>query len=178
MEKKMSRSYMKNMGGTWACGSDKYSRSMYQRSFRRTVNRYCNQLKNCYDIEQIFKIHEELPTDRIVNGIDYSCRFADKWTWASDGGTYIRETESSLKIKFEEEIFGIAFNWRKKSKDIWTRYNDAFSNEYLWPDYFLELIVKKNLPKKRFETKEDLILWLRENQKWLISVWKKINYGK
>lgn len=60
----MSRSYKKNMGDTWACGSDKYSRNMYQRSFR------------------------------------------------------------------------------KKSKDIWDRYNDAFSD------------------------------------KWLISLWKKINYGK
>lgn len=103
----MSRSYMKNMGGSWACGSDKYSRSMYQRCFRRRTNRYCQQLKNCYEIKQIFENEEDLPTDMIVNGIDYTCRFADKWDWPSDGGTYIKETDSSLKIEFDKEILFI-----------------------------------------------------------------------
>ena len=50
----MSRSYKKNMGDTWACGSDKYSRNMYQRSYRRRANRHCQQVKDNYEIEQIF----------------------------------------------------------------------------------------------------------------------------
>ena len=49
----MSRSYKKNMGDTWACGSDKYSRNMYQRSYRRRANRYCQQVKDNYEVEQI-----------------------------------------------------------------------------------------------------------------------------
>ncbi len=163
------------MGGSWACGSDKYSRNMYQRSFRRRGNRYCQQLKNWYEIKQIFEVEENLPTDNVVSGIDYACRFADRWSWPTDGGTFLKET---VKIRFEEEVFGITFNWRKQSKDIWDRYNDAFSDKWLWPDYFIDLMVKKNLPKKRFETADELVLWLRENQKWLISLWKKLNYGK
>ena len=40
------------------------------------------------------------------------------------------------------------------------------------------MIVSKNLPKKQFLTCEELVFWFKENQKWLIKVWKKLNYGK
>lgn len=174
----MSRSYKKNMGDTWACGSDKYSRSMYQRSFRRRANRYCHQVKDNYEIEQIFKAVEDLPTDHIVNGIDYSCRFADKWSWASDGGTFIKETEASLKQQFDKELFGLVSDWRHSAQNVWERYNDALSSKSLWTYYFVELIVYKNIPKRHFDNCDDLVLWMRENQKWLLSLWKRINYGK
>ena len=128
----MSRSYMKNMGGSWACGSDKYSRNMYQRSYRRRANRYCQQVKDNYEVEQIF----------------------------------------------DKELFGLLSDWRHSAQNVWERYNAALSGKNLWTYYFVELIVFKNLPKRQFESCDDLVLWLRENQKWLISLWKKINYGK
>ena len=128
----MSRSYKKNMGDTWACGSDKYSRNMYQRSYRRRANRYCQQVKDNYEVEQIF----------------------------------------------DKELFGLLSDWRHSAQNVWERYNAALSGKNLWTYYFVELIVFKNLPKRQFESCDDLVLWLRENQKWLISLWKKINYGK
>lgn len=128
----MSRSYKKNMGDTWACGSDKYSRNMYQRSYRRRANRYCQQVKDNYEVEQIF----------------------------------------------DKELFGLVSDWRHSAQNVWERYNAALSGKNLWTYYFVELIVFKNLPKRQFESCDDLVLWLRENQKWLISLWKKINYGK
>ena len=128
----MSRSYKKNMGDTWACGADKYSRNMYQRSYRRRANRYCQQGKDNYEVEQIF----------------------------------------------DKELFGLVSDWRHSAQNVWERYNAALSGKNLWTYYFVELIVFKNLPKRQFESCDDLVLWLRENQKWLISLWKKINYGK
>ena len=174
----MSRSYTQNMGDTWACGSDKYSRNTYQRSYTRRANRYCQQVKDNYEVEQIFDTEWDIPTDQIVNGIDYSCCFSDKWSWASDGGTFLKETESSLKQQFDKELFGLVSDWRHSAQNVWERYNAALSGKNLWTYYFVELIVFKNLPKRQFESCDDLVLWLRENQKWLISLWKKINYGK
>jgi hypothetical protein len=40
------------------------------------------------------------------------------------------------------------------------------------------MIVSKNLAKRQFQTCEKLVVWFKENQKWLIKVWKKLNYGK
>lgn len=174
----MSRSYKKNMGDTWACGSDKYSRNMYQRSYRRRANRHCQQVKDNYEVEQIFYTEWDIPTDQIVNGIDYSCRFADRWTWPSDGGTFIKETDSSLKQKFESELFGYKSDWTHPPQNIWERYKTALSYNNLNSYFFVDLIVVKKLAKHRFNNCDDLVLWMREHQKWLISIWKKINFGK
>ena len=83
-----------------------------------------------------------------------------------------------MKQQFDKELFGLVSDWRHSVQNVWERYNAALSGKNLWTYYFVELIVFKNLPKQQFESCDDLVLWMRENQKWLISLWKKINYGK
>ena len=43
---------------------------------------------------------------------------------------------------------------------------------------FVDMVVSKNLPEKVFKNYEELVIWFRENQKRLLEVWKKLNYGK
>ena len=201
----MSRSYKKHMGGSYCGGSDKYSRSVYHRSKRRSDKKYCYELCKKYEIKQIFERQsnfclecmlyieelcsgdwvycpyqtiDDLPTDKIVAGVDYSCRYADKWSWASDGGSFLMETESSLRTKFNSEVFGLESNWRHEPQNIWQRYQSAIKNKPHYSYDFVDMIVSKNLPKKQFQTCDELVFWFKENQKWLIQVWKKLNYGK
>ena len=95
----MSRSYKKHMGGSYCGGSDKYSRSVYHRSKRRSDKKYCYELCKKYEIQQIFEREsnfclecmlfseeicsgdwaycpyqtiDDLPTDKIVSVVDYS----------------------------------------------------------------------------------------------------------
>ena len=201
----MSRSYKKHMGGSYAGGSDKYSRSVYHRSKRRADKKNCFELCRKYEIEQIFEREsnfcldcmlyteeicsgdwaycpyqtiDDLPTDKIVAGVDYSCRYADKWSWASDGGTFLMETEYSLRSKFNSELFGLKSNWRHGPQNIWQRYLSAIKNKIHYSYDFVDMVVSKNLSKKIFQNCDELIIWFKENQKWLIKVWKKLNYGK
>lgn len=201
----MSRSYKKHMGGCFCGGSDKYSRSIYHRSKRRTDRKYCYELYKKYEVSEIFEresnfclecmlytedicsgdwaycpyqVIDDLPTDKIVSCVDYSCTYADRYDWASDGGSYLMETESDLIRKFDSEVFGLECNWRHETQSCWIRYQSTLKvNKYYSYD-FIDMVVSRNLAKKQFLTSEELIAWFRENQKWLIKVWKKLNYGK
>lgn len=201
----MSRSYKKHMGGSYCGNSDKYSRSVYHRSKRQSDKKYCYELCKKYEIKQIFQGEsnfclkcmlyteelysgdlaycqnqtiDDLPTDKIVSVVDYSCKYSDKWSWASDGGSFLMETESSLQCKFNSELFGLESNWRHKPQNIWQRYQSAIKNKQHYSYDFVDMIVSKNLAKRQFQTCEELVVWFKENQKWLIKVWKKLNYGK
>ena len=205
MEDKMSRSYKKHMGGSYGGGSDKYSRSVYHRSKRRTDKANCYELCKKYKIREIierasdfclecilyteeicsgdwaycsYQTIDDLPTDKIVAVVDYSCKYADNWSWVSDGGSFLMDTESSLQAKFNSEIFGLESNWRHECQNIWQRYQSALKNKHSYSYDFVDMVVSKDLPKKVFQNCEELIDWFRENQKWLLKVWKKLNYGK
>ena len=201
----MSRSYKKYMGGCFGGGSDKYSRSVYHRSKRRTDRKYCYELYKKYEISEIFEresnfclkcmlytedicsgdwaycpyqVIDDLPTDKIVASVDYSCEYADRWEWASDGGSCLMETESDLIRKFDSDLFGFESNWRHEAQSSWIRYQSARKNKKNYSYDFIDMVVSRNLAKKQFLTNEELIAWFREKQKWLIKVWKKLNYGK
>ncbi len=76
------------------------------------------------------------------------------------------------------EVFGLECNWRHKALDIWQRYKTALKNNGHYSYDFIDLVVATGMAKRFFRTSEELINWFRENQKWVIQVWKKINYGK
>ena len=57
-------------------------------------------------------------------------------------------------------------------------YSEESMINYGYSYDFVDMIVSKNLPKKQFLTCKELVFWFKENQKWLIQVWKKLNYGK
>ena len=88
------------------------------------------------------------------------------------------ETEASIQAKFNAELFGLMTNWRHETKNIWQRYKSALKNEHNYSYDFVEMVVAKNLPRKVFQNCDELIIWFRENQKWLCKVWKKLNFGK
>jgi len=189
----MSRSYKKHMGGSYRGGSDKYSRSVYHRSKRRSDKKYCYELCKKYEVKQIFEREsnfcldcmlyteelcsgdwaycpyqtiDDLPTDKIVSVVDYSCEYSDRWSWASDGGSFLMETESSLRRKFNSELFGFESSWRHKPQNIWQRYQTAIKNKPHYSYDFVDMIVSKNLPKRQFRTCEELVVWFKENQKY------------
>ena len=174
----MSRSYKKHMGGSYSGSSDKYSRSVYHRSKRRAYNQNCYELCKKYEVKQIFESTDDLLTDKIVSVVDYSCKYADRWSWVSDGGSFLMETDFSLRVKFNSEIFGLKGSWRHRPQTVWQRYQYALKSKYLYSYDFVDMVVSKNLAEKEFQNFEELIIWFRENQKWLIEVWKKLNYGK
>ena len=174
----MSRSYKKHMGDTICGNSDKEDRIIYHRSYRRMVKRNCAELTRNYEINQIFESQFDLPTDRIASGVDYSCTYADNWSWSSDGGSYLMETETGLIEKFDSEVFGLKSDWRQKPLDVWQRYEIALKDNGRYTYDFVDLVVATNMPKKCFQCCDELIAWFRENQKRIIQLWKKINYGK
>lgn len=72
----------------------------------------------------------EIEAEKIVmNKVDRSLGSADKYCWASDGGSYFRDDLSSMRQEFDEEVFGIpTHSWRYRrgldSCDLWYRYCD------------------------------------------------------
>lgn len=59
---------------------------------------------------------EETPAERIVKkGKDYSLLYADKWSWASDGGVHWQEDKQSLYKSFNKEVLS-------QSSHIWEDY--------------------------------------------------------
>lgn len=73
----------------------------------------------------------EEPWEKIVmNKIDRSLGSADKYGWASDGGSYFHDNLSTMRQEFDKEVFGIPpYSWRHIRRgsglfDLWDRYCD------------------------------------------------------
>ena len=115
----MSRSTRKGYCNLY--GGDKYFRNYYTRSLRRKAKILLR--------EQMLASEDECPVEKLpVKGVDYGCRFADPWSWPSDGRTYFDNDISSLRQQFDEEIFGND----PYGDDPWeeyVRYRDAKFND-------------------------------------------------
>lgn len=72
--------------------------------------------------------NEQHPAEKIINKKDYSLKYADKWSWASDGGTYYQSDLSDLRRKFDEEVFG--FKTCKPNDTIWSKYKFYVEKKY------------------------------------------------
>lgn len=123
----MSRSYRK-VGAYGHCsGSDKKDRTLYHREERARVRDLLKaQEKLGTDVGDL--LYEE-PCEKIVmNKVDRSLRYADKWSWSSDGGAYWREDLSSIRKDFDRALFGmppvsLLGSWRRRSiTTIWDKY--------------------------------------------------------
>ena len=67
------------------------------------------------------------PAEKIINRIDYSLPYSDKWSWASDGGNYYHSDYSELRKEFDREVFSAYYEQinaysRSKDYDIWSEY--------------------------------------------------------
>lgn len=133
----MSRSYKKHPFSP-ICSSygDKYCRKIYHKSDRRKTKKILEEatkqwsdilyekcmdevhnpnLDVCFSDFDWLNDWEETTDSLITKGKDYSLRYADRWSWASDGGAYYQSDYSDLRRKFDEKVF---------SGNIWEQYKN------------------------------------------------------
>lgn len=168
----MSRSYKKHMGGKICGSSDKDDKRIYHKGIRSQYRKYLSS----------FLKDEERPVSK------YGFKYADTWNWGSDGGSWLSETDSSLRRKFDEDLFGLRLEYRRvngelvrKSINSWEHYLSCYEDEYSFHHTiycwgFVELVVGKHL--KKFSSEEEFMNWMLENEESLIKTWKKLNFGK
>lgn len=129
----MSRSFKKNPYHP-ICSSrgDKWYRQQYHKERRQKDKRLCKEMEGTIIKEVLYDNRCFLctkdgvqPEEKFINeNIDRSLRFADKWTWASDGGNYYWGGKDEYRRNFEKEIFGLGYKYGIKSKPIWEKYKD------------------------------------------------------
>lgn len=131
----MSRSYRKVGAYAYCSGSDKKDRTLYHRAERAKVRNLLKaQEKLGTDVEDF--PYEE-PYEKIVmSKVDRSLRFADKWSWSSDGGAYWREDLSSIRKDFDKALFGVPpvsllGSWRRRTLiTLWDKYIENRNAKY------------------------------------------------
>lgn len=131
----MSRSYRKVGAYAYCSGTDKRDRTLYHREERAKVRDLLKaQEKLGTDVGDL--LYEE-PCEKIVmNKVDRSLQFADKWCWSSDGGAYWREDLSSIRKDFDKELFGIPplsllGSWRRRTiATLWDKYVENRDAKY------------------------------------------------
>ena len=131
----MSRSYRKVGAYAYCSGTDKKDRTLYHREERAKVRALLKaQEKLGTDVGDL--LYEE-PCEKIVmNKVDRSLQFADKWCWSSDGGAYWREDLPSIRKDFDKALFGIPpvsllGSWRKRTiSTIWDNYIENRDAKY------------------------------------------------
>lgn len=162
----MSRSIKKRMGSTICCCKNiKDDRRIYHRAERAKAKRIIKDIVlDCED--------DEASDSLIKNRVDYGVKWSDPWSWTSDGGSVLWETEESLKndyiqITSEPLLWEDYLIW-KETQSTWRWH--SFRHSYL------KSIIFKFAPE--FKDEDTMFRWLRTNEKYILSVYKKINYGK
>ena len=119
----MSRSYKKGYHSHYR--GDKECRKLYHRSERRQVKKLLKDELKFWDTDT----NLEMPSDRIITkGKNYSCKFADPWSWPSDGrGGKFSQSLQSLRRDFNEDVLKTPW-WRKGGS---SRYYDGT----IWDEY-------------------------------------------
>lgn len=172
-EKIMSRSYKKNPFLT-ICSSygDKWCRTYYHKIERRKVKEILKNYPNNID-----KITSK-------SQIDYSLKYSDRWSWASDGGNYYSSDLSDIRKNFDEEIFSskfteFVFHRYKKQKNIWEQYQTYLENREKgsynsskWDNIYFSIV------PTTLKTSEELVEWLRENEERMIKLIYRRRYCK
>lgn len=129
----MSRSYRKVGAYAYCSGTDKRDRTLYHREERAKVRDLLKaQEKLGTDVGDL--LYEE-PCEKIVmNKVDRSLQFADKWCWSSDGGAWWREDISSIRKDFDKALFGISpknvLFWKSGATDLWDGYIENRNAKY------------------------------------------------
>lgn len=129
----MSRSYRKVGAYAYCSGSDKKDRILYHREERAKVRRLLKEQEK-FGTDEVDDNFEE-PYEKIVmDKVDRSLQFADKWCWSSDGGAYWREDLSSIRKDFDRALFGLppkcVFSWKPKPETVWDEYVENRDAKY------------------------------------------------
>lgn len=79
---------------------------------------YWPDFNECHN-HKCFEIGD-FPEDKIITSdYDRSLKFSEKWSWASDGGSYWTDDLASIRKDFDKEVFGIS---PRNQKTIWEEY--------------------------------------------------------
>lgn len=146
----------------------------------------CHFSTNSYKNDDGFHyVWHESADEKFINGIDYSLKYADKWSWSSDGGVWFQADILSLRKEFDEEVFGM----HNKYHSIYAKsYDDTIFEEYLeycepgtryFSDYFMiDCLFRRNVIPMTFKNKFELIDWLRDNEEKILKFWFKMRFKK
>lgn len=131
----MSRSYRKVGAYAYCSGSDKKDRILYHREERAKVRRLLKEQEK-FGTDEVDDNFEEPYEKIIMDKVDRSLQFADKWCWSSDGGAYWREDLSSIRKDFDKVLFGmpptsLLGSWRRRTMTtIWDNYVENRDAKY------------------------------------------------
>lgn len=82
----------------------------------------CCWSENCWSTSKFVDMWDEAPDEKFCkNRIDYSVNLSDKWSWASDGGTFYEGNINSLR--------------KELTKDLFAEQNNNYSHTSIWDDY-------------------------------------------
>lgn len=167
----MSRSIKKNMGSTIACCKNiKDDRTIYHRLERARAKMLLKAI--------VADPEDDLKQDKVIKEkIDYNIIWADTWNWSSDGGSFIRETDKDLRIdmealKYDQTLF---YDYKCYKKNEKHKCGYFWNKMWLWSG-LREISIK--LAPKNLKSDEQLKKWISKNSRHIISVYKKLNYGK
>lgn len=155
----MSRSIKKNMGGSITGAGMKSDQKVYHQAERAKVNSLLNQIKK--------ENGEGDTSDKLVkNRVDYGVKYSDNWSWGSDGGSYIQETDKSLSEYYDKHLLN--------NDNVWDDYQNHVRYHRTW------WIVNRafTMTGEKIESKEELMQWLKDNKEKVIRAVKKIDFGK
>lgn len=153
----MSRSFKKRPYHS-ICSSrgDKWCRQQYHKERRQRDRRLCKELEGCIDKELLYDNDCYLctkdgvqPEERFVNeSIDHSLRFADKWSWASDGGNYYWGDKNTYRRDFEIEVFGSTDRSGVRLPTPWEKYQLGVEDIFNTSKTEYTIRLEKQVPKK------------------------------
>ena len=102
-------------------------------------------------------------TDKIISGkgscIDYSIKWSDKWSWASDGGAWWREDKLHIRKNFDKEVFTERNYYRSRF--------DKTPLRTIWDDYlgYVEKKHNEEHPKLRIYLKR--VIGIKKYYSWI-----------
>ena len=151
------------MGGKiTTCISDKWSKKNWHSSARRKIRNQLTELSKISNLKEYPKPYYDFN--------DVASQ--DVWNWASDGGSYLQYTNQQLVDKFNKEL---------KDDELWNDYINVISSKRKWLSnnvWWFRLLVNAKKLHKPFIDRNEMDEWMIDNQNYIISVWKKLNYGK
>ena len=153
----MSRSFKKKPYHS-ICKSrgDKWCRQQYHKERRQKDRRLCKEMEGTIIKEVLYDNRCFLctkdgvqPEEKFINeNIDHSLRFADKWSWASDGGNYYWGGKDEYRRDFEKQIFGLDYKYGIKHQPLWEKYKDYVDLVYNEDKPLYTIVLKRVVIEK------------------------------
>jgi hypothetical protein len=150
----MSRSYKKNCGGKiTTTSSDKVDKKIWHRTVRTATHNWENQMQDVSD-------YDDAPEPPGL----YDSPRSDTWSWNSDGGSFLQETDESI-IKMLNDVYNYP-------EEAIAAFNPKWAS-----NWDMIAVISKFIKIESAVQLRDF-LSKKENFEKVIKLWKKLNYGK